>query len=90
MMKQIPYGLTDFGRIQKENYYYVDKTMFIEKIEMQPSYLFLIRPDASGKASRWRCWRRTMMSVTLTSSTNCSGSCISGNILRRYITSFSS
>ena len=35
MMKQIPYGLTDFGRIQKENYYYVDKTMFIEKIEMQ-------------------------------------------------------
>ena len=57
MMKQIPYGLTDFGRIQKENYYYVDKTMFIEKIEMQPSYLFLIRPDASGKACccpRWR------------------------------------
>lgn len=89
-MKQIPYGLTDFGRIQKENYYYVDKTMFIEKIEMQPSYLFLIRPDASGKASRWRCWRRTMMSVTLTSSTNCSGSCISGNIPHPYITSFSS
>ncbi len=27
MIKQIPYGLTDFGRIQKENYYYVDKTM---------------------------------------------------------------
>ena len=44
MIKQIPYGLTDFGRIQKENYYYVDKTMFIEKIEMQPSYLF---PDPS-------------------------------------------
>ena len=49
MMKQIPYGLTDFGRIQKENYYYVDKTMFIEKIEMQPSYLFLIRPRRFGK-----------------------------------------
>ena len=31
MMKQIPYGITDFSRIQKENYYYVDKTMFIEK-----------------------------------------------------------
>lgn len=31
MLKQIPYGLTDFGRIQKENYYYVDKTMFIKK-----------------------------------------------------------
>ena len=38
MMKQIPYGITDFSRIQKENYYYVDKTMFIEKIEMQPPY----------------------------------------------------
>ena len=42
MMKQIPYGITDFSRIQKENYYYVDKTMFIEKIEMQPPYLFLM------------------------------------------------
>lgn len=31
MMKQIPYGITDFGRIRKQNYYYVDKTMFIEK-----------------------------------------------------------
>ena len=49
-MKQIPYGITDFGRIQKENYYYVDKTMFIEKIEMQPPYLFLIRPRRFGKS----------------------------------------
>ena len=52
MMKQIPYGLTDFGRIQKENYYYVDKTMFIEKIEMQllsvpdPSPALREKPDA--------------------------------------------
>ena len=50
MMKQIPYGITDFSRIQKENYYYVDKTMFIEKIEMQPPYLFLIRPRRFGKS----------------------------------------
>lgn len=49
MMKQIPYGLTDFARIQKDNYYYVDKTMFIERIEMQPAYLFLIRPRRFGK-----------------------------------------
>ncbi|WP_366936596.1 AAA family ATPase [Bacteroides sp.] len=40
-MKQIPYGLTDFSRIHKDNYYYVDKTMFIEKLEMQPYFLFL-------------------------------------------------
>ena len=50
MMKQIPYGITDFGRIRKQNYYYVDKTMFIEKIEMQPPYLFLIRPRRFGKS----------------------------------------
>lgn len=50
MMKQIPYGITDFARIQEENYYYVDKTMFIEKIEMQPPYLFLIRPRRFGKS----------------------------------------
>ena len=49
-MKQIPYGITDFGRIRKQNYYYVDKTMFIEKIEMQPPYLFLIRPRRFGKS----------------------------------------
>lgn len=50
MMKQLPYGITDFSRIQKENYYYVDKTKFIEKIEMQPPYLFLIRPRRFGKS----------------------------------------
>ena len=50
MMKQIPYGLTDFARIQKDNYFYVDMTMFIERIEMQPAYLFLIRPRRYGKS----------------------------------------
>lgn len=49
-MKQIPYGLTDFSRIQKDNYYYVDKTMFIEKLEMQPHFLFLNRPRRFGKS----------------------------------------
>ena len=42
IMKQIPYGLTDFETVIKDNYYYVDKTMLIEKIEMPP-YLFLLR-----------------------------------------------
>lgn len=50
MMKQIPYGITDFEAIIKDNFYYVDKTMFIEKIEMQPRYLFLIRPRRFGKS----------------------------------------
>lgn len=42
--------MTDFAAIIKDNYYYVDKTMFIEKIEMQPRYLFLIRPRRFGKS----------------------------------------
>ena len=50
IMKQIPYGITDFGAIITNNFYYVDKTMFIEKIEMQPRYLFLIRPRRFGKS----------------------------------------
>lgn len=32
-MKKIPYGMTDFERIRKEDYYYVDKTRFIEEVE---------------------------------------------------------
>ena len=31
--KNIPYGLTDFARIQRDNYYYVDKTQYIPRIE---------------------------------------------------------
>ena len=50
MMKQIPYGLTDFEAIIKDGFYYVDKTMFIEKIEKQPPYLLLIRPRRFGKS----------------------------------------
>ncbi len=41
--KKIPYGVSDFEAIQKENFYYVDKTRFIEEIERAPKYLFLYR-----------------------------------------------
>ena len=49
-MKALPYGLSDFPRIIRKNYYYVDKTRFIEMLERQPSYLFLIRPRRFGKS----------------------------------------
>ena len=49
-MKALPSGLSDFPRIMRKNYYYVDKTRFIELIERQPSYLFLIRPRRFGKS----------------------------------------
>lgn len=49
-MKMLPYGISDFPRIIYENYYYVDKSRFIELIEQQPPYLFLIRPRRFGKS----------------------------------------
>lgn len=49
-MKKIPYGKTDFPYLIRNNYYYVDKTQFIEQIELMPDYLFLIRPRRFGKS----------------------------------------
>ena len=48
-MKKIPYGIADFKLIQDENYYYVDKTMFIPMLEVAGRYHFLIRPRRFGK-----------------------------------------
>jgi len=45
-----PYVLTDFEVIQKENYYYIDKTGFIRNIEKSPHFLFFIRPRRFGKS----------------------------------------
>ena len=49
-MKALPYGISDFPRIRCEDYYYVDKRRFIEILERQPPYLFLIRPRRFGKS----------------------------------------
>ncbi|MEM7534049.1 MAG: AAA family ATPase [Chloroflexota bacterium] len=49
-VKQIPYGISDFGRLRAENGYYVDKTPFILLIEQMPLYLFCLRPRRSGKS----------------------------------------
>ena len=32
MAKKILYGISDYARIIKENYYYVDKTRFIKTV----------------------------------------------------------
>ena len=48
--KRIPYGVADYGRLKRENAYYVDKTHFIPKIEAAPFYLFCIRPRRFGKS----------------------------------------
>ena len=49
-VRQLPLGISDFARIVRENYYYVDKTMFIPRLEMASSYLFLVRPRRFGKS----------------------------------------
>ena len=48
--KKIPYGISDFQLLTNDDYYYVDKTRFIEEIEKSPRFLFLIRPRRFGKS----------------------------------------
>lgn len=49
-MKKIPYGMTDFETIRREDYYYVDKTRFIEELERAGRFMFLMRPRRFGKS----------------------------------------
>jgi hypothetical protein len=49
-LKQIPYGVADFDKFRKKNYYYVDKTRYIRDIEKKGDYLFFIRPWRFGKS----------------------------------------
>ncbi len=41
-MQKIPYGISVFERIRKEDYLYIDKTMYIEHIESygEPYFFF--------------------------------------------------
>ena len=50
-MRKIPYGQINFERIIKENYLYVDKTKYIEKLEnLNETSLFYLRPGRFGKS----------------------------------------
>ena len=48
--EQIPYGVKDFKRIRFEDFYYVDKTAFIRKMEERANFLFFVRPRRFGKS----------------------------------------
>ena len=48
--KRMPYGIADFKQIRNENLYFVDKTMFFEKMERAGNFLFLVRPRRFGKS----------------------------------------
>lgn len=48
--RQLPLGIADFERMRRQHYYYVDKTMYIPKLEFSSSYLFFVRPRRFGKS----------------------------------------
>jgi len=48
-MKPLPYGLSDFKEVVL-NFYYIDKTHFIPKLENYGRFLYLIRPRRFGKS----------------------------------------
>ena len=48
-MKRIPYGISDYKTLINENYYYVDKTMYLEKLEDVSKTNAYLRPRRFGK-----------------------------------------
>ena len=48
-MKKIPYGISDYRKLIENNYYYVDKTMYLEKLEEVSDTVVYLRPRRFGK-----------------------------------------
>ena len=46
---KVPYGEADFKSIRKEGYIYIDKTMYIEKLETNKKVIYT-RPRRFGKS----------------------------------------
>ena len=49
-IKLIPYGISNFKQVRRENKYLVDKTMYFEKMERTGNFLFFVRPRRFGKS----------------------------------------
>ena len=49
-IKQLPYGVSNFESVIRDNLYYVDKTMYIPMLEEQPRNLRFMRPRRFGKS----------------------------------------
>jgi len=50
-MKKIPYGISDFKLLKTKNYFFIDKTQYIERLENYTSrYLMFLRPRRFGKS----------------------------------------
>ena len=48
--KRIPYGISNFKQLRREDKYFVDKTEYIQRLEQSDNFLFLIRPRRFGKS----------------------------------------
>ena len=49
-MKKLPYGISNYDELVEENYYYVDKTKYIEKLEnLAEKRIMFLRPRKFGK-----------------------------------------
>ena len=49
-MKKIPYGISDFKLLKTGNYYFIDKTNYIEECEKYGRFLMFLRPRRFGKS----------------------------------------
>ncbi len=49
-VRLIPYGIANFAQVRREDKYYSDKTMYLEKMENTGNFLFLVRPRRFGKS----------------------------------------
>ena len=48
--KLLPYGISNYVQIRRDNRYWVDKSMYLERMERAGNFLFLIRPRRFGKS----------------------------------------
>ena len=49
-VKKLPYGISNYEELVEDNYYYVDKTMYIEKLEnLAEKRIMCLRPRKFGK-----------------------------------------
>ena len=48
--KRLPYGISNYWQIKRDNHYCVDKTMYLERMEQAGNFLFCIRPRRFGKS----------------------------------------
>ncbi|KPA15070.1 hypothetical protein MHK_004724, partial [Candidatus Magnetomorum sp. HK-1] len=48
---KLPYGISNFKMLVRDEYHYIDKTKYIEQLEENPErYIFFLRPRRFGKS----------------------------------------